>query len=163
MSGAGWIVSYVLLWIAVVVLSLAVVALLRQIGVLHARLRPQGVHFAGEGPPLDSPASDIGGVEWDRARLTVVAFTAPDCELCEALVPGLAALGEQYREVQVATVDHQPATRRIFSAYNVTSTPYVVAVDDDGIVRGRGVANTLDQVEVLVEEALGEDGVARGG
>lgn len=38
MEGSVWVASYVLLWLTVLGLAAAVVALLRQIGVLHARL-----------------------------------------------------------------------------------------------------------------------------
>ena len=58
MTGSVWIVSYVMLWVAVVVLGVTVVALLRQIGVLHLRVAPMGVHFAGRGPGARSTGSD---------------------------------------------------------------------------------------------------------
>ena len=48
----------------------------------------------------------------------------------------------------------EPDTRPVFSAFAVRSTPYRVAVDRRGIVRGKGVANSLEQAEVLLEEAL---------
>ena len=153
MEGSVWIASYVLLWIAVLVLVVAVVALLRQIGVLHARLHPLGVHFAGEGPLLDSVAPRPGTFEYDTHELTLVAFTSPTCEVCASLRPSLETLDRQYREVSVRLVDLQDDTRGTFAAFNVRSTPYVVAVDAAGIVRGRGVANSLEQVEELVGEA----------
>ena len=156
MKGWVWVTSYVLLWLAVLVLALAVVALLRQIGVLHARLRPLGVHFAGEGPERLAPAPVAPGIDYGEAQLTVVAFTSPGCEICAGLVPGLRSLAATYREVAVEVVDHAPSTAAVFADFNVRSTPYVVAVDGQGVVRARGVANTLEQVEVMVEEALGE-------
>ena len=88
-------------------LALAVVALLRQIGVLHARLRPMGVHFAGEGPERLAPAPATPGLDWSDARPTVVAFTSPGCEICAGLVPGLRSLAATYREVVVEVVDHE--------------------------------------------------------
>ena len=160
MSGGVWIASYVLLWIAVVVLGLAVVVLLRQIGVLHARLRPQGVHFAGEGPargqpapPLNLPEVDLPEADVMRApaALTLVTFTSPTCELCAALLPSLRALERREPDLAVTVVEHSPSTLAAFRAYNVASTPYVVVVDADGIVRGGGVANSLEQVEVLLD------------
>lgn len=154
MTGGTWIASYVLLWAAVVVLGLAVVVLLRQIGVLHARLRPQGVHPANEGPALDVPAPLTGGFAFGSAEVTLIAFTSPDCTLCAALLPSLHALEEQYRNLSLRVVSHGPDTVGIFRAYRVTSTPYVVAVDRSGTVRGGGVANTLEQVEVLLEAVL---------
>lgn len=154
MTGATWIASYVLLWAAVLVLGLAVVVLLRQIGVLHARLRPQGVHPANEGPVQDAPAPAAGRFTFDRAEVTLIAFTSPSCTLCAALLPSLHALEAQYTDVTLQVVSHGPDTVGIFRAYQVTSTPYVVAVDRKGTVRGGGVANTLEQVEVLLESAL---------
>jgi protein-disulfide isomerase len=154
MTGAGWIASYVALWIAVVVLGLAVVALLRQIGVLHARVNPMGVHFAGEGPELGTPAPLAGPFAYDETPLTLVAFTSPTCEICEQLRPSLAALRRQYGDVRFVELEAADATRATFRAFNVSNTPYFVAVDRGGVVRGRGVANSLEQVEELIEEAL---------
>jgi hypothetical protein len=153
-NGAGWIASYVALWVAVVVLALAVVALLRQIGVLHARLSPMGVHFAGEGPELDAPAPLAGPFAYEDSALTLVAFTSATCEVCERLRPSLAALRRQYGEVNFVELEHDDRTSPTFRAFNVSNTPYFVAVDRSGVVRGRGVANSLEQVEELIEEAL---------
>jgi thiol-disulfide isomerase/thioredoxin len=152
MHGSVWIASYVALWAAVLVLSFAVVALLRQLGVLHARLAPMGTHFAGEGPDLDSAAPAVG-LAYDRAVLTVLAFTSPSCTVCHELRPSLDALRRQYRELQVHVVDLEPTTQPVFDAFLVRSTPYIVTVDRSGVVRGRGVANTLEQVEELVRES----------
>ena len=153
MSGSVWIATYVLLWLAVLALALAVVVLLRQIGVLHARLHPLGVHFAGEGPALDAPAPDLPGADYARTDVTLVAFTAPTCEVCATLRPSLDALDRQYEEVNIHVVDLDDRTSPTFTAFNVRSTPYLVAVDRAGLVRGRGVANSLEQVEELLVEA----------
>ena len=153
MRGSVWVATYVLLWLAVLGLSVAVVALLRQIGVLHARLHPLGVHFAGEGPELDSVAPPLIEAPYGEQELTLVAFTAPTCEVCAVLRPSLDALRRTYREVRVHVLDLDDRTRPTFNAFNVRSTPYLVAVDRGGVVRGRGVANSLEQVEELLDEA----------
>ena len=154
MRGGLWVASYVMLWVTVVVMSLVVLAMLRQVGVLHARLRPMGVHFAGEGPERDAPAPLPDVFDYGRSRLTLITFTAPDCVICAQIRPGIRALEQQYTDVSVQIVDHHPSTQPTFRAFNVTSTPYMVTVGRDGIVRGRGVANTVEQVEVLIEESL---------
>lgn len=155
MSGGVWVASYVLLWLTVLGLSVTVVALLRQLGVLHARLRPLGVHAASEGPVVGSVAPPAPDVDYGGAPLTLFAFTSERCEVCRALVPSLPFLRRDYAaDVHVVVLDHGPATVPLFTAFNVRSTPYFVAVDGDGIVRGGGVANSLEQVEVLVEESL---------
>lgn len=152
MYGTAWIVSYVALWCAVLALVVGVVALLRQVGVLHARLAPMGTHFAGEGPDLGSKAPAVG-VNYDVSVLSVLAFTSPTCTVCHELRPSLDALRRQYRELQVHVVDMSELTQPVFDAFLVRSTPYVVTVDRGGYVRGRGVANTLEQVEELVRES----------
>lgn len=146
-----WLVAFLALWLVVAVLAVAVVALLRQIGVLHQRLAPMGVHFASEGPVLDAPAPGVG-IDWSVSTLTVLLFTSPTCVLCRELKPSLDAFRRQYRELRVQTVDLETEAT-VFDAMAVRSTPYVVAVDRDGVVRGRGVANSLEQIEELVREA----------
>jgi hypothetical protein len=153
-SGGVWIASYVLLWVAVLVLSAAVVVLLRQIGVLHARIRPLGVHFAGEGLEPGTPAPRTAQLAFEGTPLTLVAFTSPTCSICASLLPSLHAMERTYDDLTLHVVEHGEATREVFRAYNVSSTPYVIAVTADGLVRGGGVANSLEQVEELVEGVL---------
>lgn len=151
-----WRIAFVALWVVVALLAVALVALLRQIGVLHQRLAPMGTHFASEGPELDVPAPNVG-VDWSLSTLTILLFTSPTCVLCRELKPSLDAFRRQYRELRVQTVDLD-AEASVFDAMAVRSTPYVVAVDRRGVVRGRGVANSLEQIEELVREArLGAD------
>ncbi len=151
MSGSVWIASYVLLWIAVILLSITCIALLRQIGLLHTRVSPMGVHFAGEGPDLDAPAPDGYAYDYPSNDLTLIAFTSPDCTICASLTPGLARIAKTYEGLILRTVgfEEDPKT---FSAFKVRSTPYLVAIDRSGYVRSRGVANTLDQAEEMLAE-----------
>lgn len=153
MSGSIWIVSYLLLWCAVAVLGFSVVALLRQIGVLHTRVAPMGVHFAGEGPELDQPAPDSDKVDYSGSPYTLLAFTSPTCEICATLKPALGRLARSYHEIDLRVVDHDEAAE-VFSRFRIRSTPYLVAIDRDGVVRSRGVTNTLDQAEEMLAEVL---------
>jgi thiol-disulfide isomerase/thioredoxin len=152
MKGGLWTVSYVALWITVVILAVAVVALLRQIGVLHARLAPLGTHFAGEGPELESAAPAVG-LDWNASPLTITLFTSTTCTICRELKPSIEAMKRQYRDLRFETVDAE-LQAQTFSAFSVRSTPYVVTVDRNGIVRGRGVANSIEQIEQLIGESL---------
>ena len=152
MTSASFALSYVLLWLTVLALTFAVVALLRHVGVLHARLHPMGAHFAGEGPELDAPAPQAG--LWDYSNpLTLVVFTSPGCELCAQLRPSLRAIERQYSDVAVNEIKYGEATAPTFRVFNISNTPYAVAVDASRIVRGSGVVNTLDQLEELLAEA----------
>ncbi len=150
-----WLASYAALWVTVMALGVSVIALLRQIGVLHTRVAPMGVHFAGEGPDLDSEAPHVDSVDYTSTPYTLLAFTAPTCEICASLKPALQRLARGYEEIELQVIDHDtmPAT---FADFRVRSTPYLIAVDNDGIVRSRGVANTLDQAEEMLAEVLAQ-------
>lgn len=148
-----WIVSYVLLWATVLILGFAVVALLRQIGVLHTRIAPMGIHFAGEGPELDSRAPAVFEVDYQASPFTLLAFTSPTCEICATLKPALQRINRGYDEVDLRIIDHE-TEGSLFADFKVRSTPYLIAVDDQGVVRSRGVANTLDQAEEMLAEVL---------
>lgn len=150
MTGSVWLASYLILWATVLLLCFTVVVLLRQIGILHARLRPAGVHHGGEGLELGTPAPPVPGTDYRDAQLTLLVFTSPTCTLCRELLPSIGALGRDYRDLQVSIVSHDPGTAAVFTAFNVYSTPYVIVVDRDARVRGGGVANTLEQIEELV-------------
>jgi len=158
MDSSLFVISYVSLWVAVVVLALAVLALLRQVGVLHARLRPIGVHPAGEGLEPGSAAPAVPDHDYAAIDLTLVAFTSPTCTICADLMPGLKAMAEQYSDVAVRVVDYAPETTTTFLAFNVASTPYLTAVDRNGTVQGRGVANSVEQAEILVAAARNDTG-----
>jgi methylamine dehydrogenase accessory protein MauD len=123
-------VSHVLLWIAVVVLAGLLVVLLRQIGVLHARIAPAGALVAGAGPrpgelaPIlevedwnGSPVR-IGGADPD-GRATLLCFISPTCPVCKALLPALRSLrtaeGDRLRLVLASDgprAEHEAFVRR---------------------------------------------------
>ena len=151
MTGGWWIGSYVALWAAVCVLCFAVAVLLRQIGVLHARLAPMGTHFAGEGPVIGELAA-TGPVDYRNHALTMLVFSSHSCVICRELRPSFAAIRREYREVHLETIELE-VHPKVFDAFSVRSTPYVVMVDRLGVVRGAGVANTLEQIEELIRES----------
>ena len=164
MSGV-WMASYVVLWAAVAVLLVMVLALVRQIGVLHERLdagaaeasgssAPANEPAAAEGPALGSAAPMPGRIGYDRAPMTLVAFTSSTCELSQVLVPALRVVDKQYADVRVLELPLGPRTLGAFEAFNVSHTPYVVAVGQDGRVRARGRARNLHQLEAFVARAL---------
>ena len=152
MKGGAWTVSYIALWILVLVLALAVVALLRQIGVLHARLHPSACTSPARARSSDEPAPAAGARlrrrTADPRRLHLadvrgVRRAAPVARRPPPPVP---------RRCGVHVVDLADRDQPVFDAFNVRSTPYLVAVDRAGVVRGRGVANSLEQVEELIRE-----------
>ena len=97
------LVSNIALWVLVVVLSLVVLALARQVGILHERVAPAGALQPTEGPKvgeltepmhledLDGKSVTIGGPDPDGLA-TFVLFISPTCPVCKSLVPTAKSL-----------------------------------------------------------------------
>lgn len=94
------LVSNGLLWVLVVVLAAVVVALTRQIGLLHERVAPVGALAVERGPKVGEAAPELilpsldgttihfGGAEPDGRR-TLLFFLSPTCPVCKTLLPTL--------------------------------------------------------------------------
>src|ERR1700680_3292793 len=88
----------VLLWVVVIFLSLAVLALARQVGVLHERVAPAGALISGAGPGVgeQSPrlevhalagnAITIGGT-LATGKALLMLFVSQTCPVCKKLIP----------------------------------------------------------------------------
>ena len=170
-----WAISYAVLWLLVVVLSILLVALARQVGALHLRLGPRGaLEMDTEGPPLDEPAPsrralDVGGrpltIGGDGAQLLL--FVSPSCPICREVLPSIRAVAQQGRLAPIVVVDDTEVTDipdkaggaptiagpEIAEAFGVPGTPYTIILDASGIVRAKGTVNNLEQMEGLVDTA----------
>ncbi|MDQ3963830.1 MAG: hypothetical protein M3277_07970 [Actinomycetota bacterium] len=175
-----WAASYIVLWLLVVVLSIVVVALARQIGTLHLRLGPRGaLEVDTEGPPIgEAPApsswSDLTGSPVEIAgpgRWQVVLFASPSCHLCDQIAPSLHIAARSRSADAVVVVDaDEHETRLAYSSkdlaapviaapelvrsFEIPGTPFVVVLDDLGVVRAKGTANNLEQLEGLIDTAI---------
>ena len=97
------VVSNLVLWVLVVALALVVLALVRQIGILHERVAPAGALLGREGPrpgerapaleveDLSGRRHSIGGREPSGAA-TLLLFVSPGCPVCKALLPAARSL-----------------------------------------------------------------------
>jgi methylamine dehydrogenase accessory protein MauD len=135
------LVSNVLLWVVVVALAALVLALLRQIGVLHERVAPAGALLQRGGlvpgeaaPVLELPdwsgrTLRVGGVDPD-GRGTLVYFLSPTCPVCRTLLPVLesvaTAAGERLQVVLAS--DGERAEHEAFVAeHRLAHRAYVLS------------------------------------
>lgn len=92
------IVSNLLLWGLVVVLAAVVLALVRQIGVIHERVAPAGALMLAAGPKPGDVAPVLELSDWSGRPLriggrdgnglsTLLFFTSPTCPVCRTLLP----------------------------------------------------------------------------
>ncbi len=171
-------VSNALLWIAVLVLLVVVIALSRQIGILYERVAPMGALVMDTGPkPGDmAPTFELealgggrvalGGVQ---ARSTLIFFLSPTCPVCKKLLPilksiqsaeakwldivlasdGEASTHESFRQRARLTQFPYVLSAALGMQYRVSKLPHAVLVDESGRVRAKGLVNSREQLDSL--------------
>ncbi len=143
-------VALLVLGVLTVALTLAVLGLYRQVGVLSLRLAPQtALELEDEGPPLGQPAPLLPGLS--RQGTELVAFVSLNCRMCLEILPGLRALARDGLPVHWVREDEDPDA---FERWAVPGTPYVVQITD-GVVFAKGLVNTLEQIDWVLE--MGEE------
>lgn len=80
-----------------------------------------------EGPRIGRPAPPVDGLP----PPFLLAFVAPGCPRCELDRPAFEACGAHVLELS-------PTTAATFGVFGVRATPFYVAVDAEGVVRGAG-------------------------
>src|SRR5690348_14904509 len=102
------IASQILSWVAIGVLSLIVLALARQIGVLHERIAPVGALKVDTGPAVGDKAPVFtlptlaGGLAHigqplQAGRAQLLLFVSPDCPVCKNLMPVAKSFAQDER------------------------------------------------------------------
>lgn len=164
MSG-WWTAAFVGQWVLLIVLCVVVVALARQVGTLHLRLGPRGaLEIDTEGPMLGEPLPPVDARAADGTPILIggpgsrrlVLFSSPTCIVCREVAPALPAAARAAD--LIAQIVHDGNAERVF---DVPGTPYLLVLDEMGVVRGKGTVNNLEQVEGLVDTArrrMREDG-----
>ena len=144
--GAILAIAVVMLVVAVAGLAVLVLALYRQVGVLQRRVLPQGfLEIAHEGPAVGGAAPELAQLR--RAGDEVVFFASQSCRVCRQLEPGARALARSGIAVH-ELFEHEDAS--VFARWGVPGTPFIVHVID-GTVAAKGLVNTLEQLDDLVE------------
>jgi methylamine dehydrogenase accessory protein MauD len=173
------IVSQAMLWIVVALLAVVVLALVRQVGVLHERIAPIGALALGAGPQpgdaaprlaartLADTTLHIGG-PLPSGAMQLLFFVAPDCPLCKNLLP-TAQLFAQAEGLDLVLVgdgddaahraladrfgishDHFVNAPEVGRAYQVGKLPYAVLIGELGSIVAQGLVNTREHLESLM-------------
>ena len=134
-------ISNVVLWIVVLALLAVVLALTRQVGVLHERIAPAGALMINRGLTVGEPAPVIDVVDLNGLELkvgagrsdglsTLILFLSPTCPVCESLLPVLQSSRRHERSwLQIVLAsDGDPAVHREFvRSRGLLDFPYVVS------------------------------------
>jgi hypothetical protein len=166
--------AVILIGILSVLTAVAVIALIRQVGVLHLRIQPvAGVTGAG-GPDygtalqLPAPPAELAGRPAERF---LVGFVSPGCQVCG---PVTSALGRVARTADPGTavllvvdadqaradeylrgkgVGFLPYIADAAAFADVPGAPWVIVTDKSGKVIVSGGVNTLDNIEEILAQA----------
>ena len=173
------IVSQILSWIVILGLGLALLALARQVGVLHVRLAPAGALLSGKGPVVGEPAPVLDAVTLDGAavaigkplakgRAQLLLFVSPHCPLCKDLIPIAKNFAKTERLDIVFVGDDEVSEQRamvarldmgslpfvnssiVGRAYHVDRLPYAALIGADGTLISKALVNSREHLESLV-------------
>jgi methylamine dehydrogenase accessory protein MauD len=176
-----WVLNVALV-LAVLALSAVVLALVRQVGVLHERIAPLGALVTSAGPEIGTTmptltwqAMDGAAVELsnERDRSTLLFFLSPTCPVCKKLLPVLFSLQRDegdWLDIVLAS-DGKPKEHAAFAErekltpfpyvlsralgleFRVSQLPYAAVIDAAGVVRAKGLVNSREQLESLLSAA----------
>lgn len=135
------VVSNTVLWVVVLALCAVVLALVRQIGVLHERIAPAGALMLRRGLKIGEPAptmtlTDLDGrvvaigTSGTSPRSTLLVFVSPTCPVCKALLPVLKSsrLSEgRWLDIVLASDGAEEEQRRFTAAQGLQDFPYLVS------------------------------------
>jgi methylamine dehydrogenase accessory protein MauD len=173
------IVSQILSWVVILGLGLALVALARQVGVLHARLAPAGALMTGKGPAVGEAAPVLDAATLDGTpvgigkplsvgRMQLLLFVSPHCPLCKDLIPIARNFAKTERLDIVFVGDDDIDEQRAMIArldmgglafvnssiigrtFHVDRLPHAVLIGDSGTVLSKGLVNSREHLESLV-------------
>ncbi|HEY0342975.1 MAG TPA: methylamine dehydrogenase accessory protein MauD [Steroidobacteraceae bacterium] len=131
----------IVLWIVVLALLAVVLALTRQLGVLHERIAPVGALMLNRGLAVGERAPemdvvDLGGTSVklgaprSDGKSTLLLFVSPTCPVCKSLLPVVKSSGKDERDWLdvILASDGDPDEHRAFAQANgLSGVPYVVS------------------------------------
>ena len=134
-------ISNIVLWVVVLSLLVVVLALTRQVGVLHERISPAGALMLNRGLAVGEQVPAVDVVDLDGRTLsigaarsdgmsTLILFVSPTCPVCESLLPVLKSSrrDEQAWLQIVLASDGELATHREFArSHGLAVFPYVLS------------------------------------
>ena len=179
MSGA-WLASYAALWLVVLVLVLSELTLARQLGLVLSRIPPAGARMGNAGPGIGEKVPALVGRDFSGSELrlgnrhgkrTLMVFMAGNCDACEGLATSLRSVANSERATtETLVIFSRPSEREahdfvkrhrltgvtagfspeLVERYRITATPYGLMVDEQGVLRAKGVVNHLEHIESLI-------------
>jgi methylamine dehydrogenase accessory protein MauD len=172
-------VSQMLLWIVVILQGVTILALARQIGVLHDRVAPAGALTTAAGPGVgeQSPRMEVHalagnaitvGGKLAAGKALLMLFVSSTCPICKKLIPIAKNFAKSERLDVLFVGDADPSEQRKLIAqfeldehcfvngpevgmtYRIDKLPYAVLLDDAGMIAAKGLVNSREHFESLI-------------
>jgi methylamine dehydrogenase accessory protein MauD len=135
------LISNLILWITVLVLAAVVVALVRQVGVLHERVSPAGALVGRGGPTVGEAAPQLAVVDWSGRPLTIggadadrkstlLVFISPSCPVCKTMLSILDAVmrtEEEWLHLILASDGARDEHDAFVRTHGLADKPYVLS------------------------------------
>jgi len=137
------LVSNIVLWILVVVLAAVVLALVRQIGVLHERVAPAGALMTRSGPVVGEIAPRFQLVDWSGRAVTIggrsedrkstlLLFVSPTCPLCKTMLSIVDSVLQRERDwlrLILASDGVRADHEKFVDAFELAERSYVLSTE----------------------------------
>ena len=173
------IVSQILSWVVILGLGLALLALARQVGVLHVRLAPAGALLSGKGPVVGEAAPVLDALTMEGVSIAIgkplgkglkqlLLFVSPHCPLCKELIPIAKNFAKTEKLDIIFVGDDDPDEQRamitrlemgglpfvnssiVGRSFHVERLPHAVLIGGDGVLLSKGLVNSREHLESLV-------------
>ncbi len=179
--GSFFVASYVAIWFVVVAEAIALFLIFRQFGVMYMNTREgienSGISPGARAPDFLLPTSTGDQIALSdvlrSAGGALIVFGAPHCQPCHLLLPDLHRFAESYAG-DLATLFISRGTRdenqyfagtfgrpttllfddaegHVADLYKSRVTPFAFALDRQGRVRAKGLANSYDQLVKMAD------------
>jgi hypothetical protein len=146
--------------VGLVALSVVVLALAREVGMLRLSVAPRGaLEISHEGPEVGAFSPLAQAFELRTGMIGLAVFSSEGCGLCRALAPAIEAFGA-HPGVAVRTFD-EVEDADAWAAADVPGSPFAIALDADGTVLAKGTFNTGAQLESVLAAAERRRGAVR--
>ena len=173
------IIAQIISWVVILAFGVALIALARQVGILHMRVAPAGALATAGGASVGDDTEGLMGQSVDGRMLTLggartgvplrlLMFVSPSCPLCKNLIPMAKSFARDERVQLIFVGDDDLAAQRamiekqglngyqfingpeVGQAYEVGKLPYAALLDADGVVLSKGLVNSREHLESLI-------------
>ncbi|SFF91528.1 methylamine dehydrogenase accessory protein MauD [Novosphingobium sp. CF614] len=173
------IIAQIVSWIVILAFGVALVALARQVGILHMRVAPAGALATSGGASVGDDTAGLMGQTLSGQTLALggprpgiplrlLMFVSAQCPLCKGLIPVAKSFAKHERVELIFVGDDEPAAQHgLIAQHGLTAYPFVndaavgrtlgvsklpfaVLLDEQGQILSKGLVNSREHLESLI-------------